>query len=648
MVAQRQRMESLFGAPVQRRKTEELPGDPETAQRVAAEASVSQRENSPGSPAPFAAPEPKPNNTGLPDGLKSGVESLSGLSLDNVKVHYNSPQPVQLNALAYAQGGDIHVAPGQEQHLPHEAWHVVQQAQGRVRPTMQMTEGVPVNDDAGLEHEADAMGAKAVGVGRDIPRRIAGGGLGEKAGLNFLGVSRATGACGAAIAAVTRGPVRDGVGSTVQRAIGLELEVAVPVDQLAANELAAIRAAAGNNPNNVPTMAPLNPLIQGGRKRAVPYSRDGIKASNGNFRVGIDHDPRVNTDKSPPFPYRDMNNSAIVEVITEPANDKAEFDTAMDDVDQFITDVNTHTNNLTSHAINPFGGASNANIGPIDYPALGPMPRESSHNWKASVQVNIGIDMREYASLAKWYAKSTYADPSKAEPHARGDYKRAKANITKSVDIGREVTAWIAKQITKQERTQMGNLRGLRGWITHMTLYMLGGKGGLPQGSTEKNITPILMKSPNDIVIHYGMTTEEKDIYLNANNRELILEKLIEKTGRGDLDPANPLAGEIVEGFPGGATLNELSGDIVNTLFAGQPIVGEQPVGPARTGATVPNTGAGDRGGAVVEFRNLPGFYQPNQWRQLGYDFLRRAENRNKRSGEKPNKLKNLQGNEWG
>lgn len=78
-----------------------------------------------------------PNNTGLPDQLKSGVESLSGHSLDDVKVHYNSSQPAQLNALAYAQGTDIHVAPGQEQHLPHEAWHVAQQKQGRVQPTME-------------------------------------------------------------------------------------------------------------------------------------------------------------------------------------------------------------------------------------------------------------------------------------------------------------------------------------------------------------------------------------------------------------------------------------------------------------------------------------------------------------------------------
>ncbi|AFZ18148.1 eCIS core domain-containing protein [Allocoleopsis franciscana] len=103
-----------------------------------------------------------PNQTGLPDGLKATIESLSGISMDNVNVHYNSSQPAQLNALAYAQGNDIHVASGQEKHLPHEAWHVVQQAQGRVKPTMQKKDGVLVNQDEGLENEADVMGAQAL------------------------------------------------------------------------------------------------------------------------------------------------------------------------------------------------------------------------------------------------------------------------------------------------------------------------------------------------------------------------------------------------------------------------------------------------------------------------------------------------------
>ncbi|GGH06655.1 eCIS core domain-containing protein [Mucilaginibacter phyllosphaerae] len=99
--------------------------------------------------------------TGLPAQLKAGVENLSGLSMDDVKVHYNSAQPAQMQAHAYAQGTDIHIAPGQEEHLPHEAWHVVQQKQGRVKPTIQLKGEIAVNDDNGLEKESDVMGARA-------------------------------------------------------------------------------------------------------------------------------------------------------------------------------------------------------------------------------------------------------------------------------------------------------------------------------------------------------------------------------------------------------------------------------------------------------------------------------------------------------
>jgi hypothetical protein len=98
---------------------------------------------------------------GLPANLKAGLEGLSGVSLDDVKVHYNSAKPSQLHAHAYTQGSEIHVGPGQEKHLPHEAWHAVQQKQGRVTATTQM-QGVSINDDHALEREADVMGAKAL------------------------------------------------------------------------------------------------------------------------------------------------------------------------------------------------------------------------------------------------------------------------------------------------------------------------------------------------------------------------------------------------------------------------------------------------------------------------------------------------------
>jgi hypothetical protein len=102
---------------------------------------------------------PVENQTGLPDGLKSGLERLSGLPLDDVRVHYGSPYTDGLAARAFTQGTDIHVGAGEERHLGHEAWHVVQQKQGRVRPTLPVA-GLPVNDDAGMEAEADAMSSR--------------------------------------------------------------------------------------------------------------------------------------------------------------------------------------------------------------------------------------------------------------------------------------------------------------------------------------------------------------------------------------------------------------------------------------------------------------------------------------------------------
>jgi len=149
-VAQRHEMNALFGGAVRPQGDGTMPVELSPAQR-----------------------EEPPNNTGLPkqlksgigalsDNLKAGIENLSGISLGDVRVHTNSDKPAQLQAHAYAQGTDIYLAPGQEKHLPHEAWHVVQQKQGRVKPTVQMKGRVGVNDDAGLEKEADAMGERAM------------------------------------------------------------------------------------------------------------------------------------------------------------------------------------------------------------------------------------------------------------------------------------------------------------------------------------------------------------------------------------------------------------------------------------------------------------------------------------------------------
>ncbi|RKH61644.1 eCIS core domain-containing protein [Corallococcus aberystwythensis] len=124
-----------------------------------------------GGPVPGNIAARSANGTGLADSLKARIEHLSGVSMDDVTVHYNSPRPAQLHALAYTQGTQIHVGAGQERHLAHEAWHVVQQKQGRVAPKLRF-QGQGVNDDASLEREADVMGERVL---RSPPERIAEG-----------------------------------------------------------------------------------------------------------------------------------------------------------------------------------------------------------------------------------------------------------------------------------------------------------------------------------------------------------------------------------------------------------------------------------------------------------------------------------------
>jgi hypothetical protein len=102
------------------------------------------------------ADKPGGNNTGLPDDVKSGIEILAGNAMDKVEVHCNSAKTAQLQADNCARGTDISLSPGK--HLPHEAWHIVEQKKGRVKPAKQMKDKVKVNDNCELEKAADAMG----------------------------------------------------------------------------------------------------------------------------------------------------------------------------------------------------------------------------------------------------------------------------------------------------------------------------------------------------------------------------------------------------------------------------------------------------------------------------------------------------------
>ena len=186
VVAQRRAMEQLgMSAPVQRVAEEEE--DPVQAKREPVQLMEDEEEEPPlqrrcaGSAAQLQADaenqrmaqaKADESNGGLPAQLRAGIEALSGMDMSGVRVHRNSSQPAELNALAYAQGNDIHLGPGQEKHLPHEAWHVVQQLQGRVEPMIRSKSGSLINNDTNLENDADIMGRAALMIPHSVSNNL--------------------------------------------------------------------------------------------------------------------------------------------------------------------------------------------------------------------------------------------------------------------------------------------------------------------------------------------------------------------------------------------------------------------------------------------------------------------------------------------
>jgi hypothetical protein len=106
--------------------------------------------------------------TEMPPLVQAKMESAFGADFSDVRVHTDSARAVDLSALAFTQGNDIHVAPGQwapettkgQELLGHELAHVVQQRAGRVTATAQR-KGASLNDEPELEREADTLGARA-------------------------------------------------------------------------------------------------------------------------------------------------------------------------------------------------------------------------------------------------------------------------------------------------------------------------------------------------------------------------------------------------------------------------------------------------------------------------------------------------------
>lgn len=104
--------------------------------------------------------------TKLTGNVLDKVNGAVGMDLKDVRVHASSEKAVDAGALAFAQGNEIHFAPGQynpdtkkgQELIAHEAAHIKQQAEGRVQADGEVA-GMSLNSQDKHEKEADAVAA---------------------------------------------------------------------------------------------------------------------------------------------------------------------------------------------------------------------------------------------------------------------------------------------------------------------------------------------------------------------------------------------------------------------------------------------------------------------------------------------------------
>jgi hypothetical protein len=378
----------------------------------------------------------------LPSNLKAGIEHLSGMALDDVKVHYNSSKPSRLQAIAFAQGTNIYLAPGQEKHLPHEAWHVVQQRQGRVKPTAQIN-GVAINANSGLENEANIMGAKAHGtivsnpglVSEALPGAPPSGRDGSIQGSQSAGMKASDTRPMTGKAESTEGPV-------AQRFIGLELEFPIPVDN--------------------------------GKRGDIDKDKIVLNAKNG-FKVVVDHSSGVSklSEKDPP---QAMSSSILEFVFEPPVEELKEVRSVLENIYAKVREISANTAGLTKRVLlnKPYY------VGPINAGNKTPAGLGThAHN----LQVNIGVHT---GSIAEFMGGFAGASQLEGEDPARGWLREA-----------RTAASILVQTVREEEGKEEARLEGLEGLFAIIALYLYAGSAGQTvRGGTVKNFTPLLLKTP--------------------------------------------------------------------------------------------------------------------------------------------------------
>lgn len=418
------------------------------------------------------------NKNGLPRQLQSGLESMSGYDMSSVKVHYNSSEPAKMGALAFAQGSHIHLGQGQEKHLPHESWHVVQQMQGRVAATKQY-KGLHINDNPSLEHEADIMGDRASALGTSS--------YSVNTSLNNPIISN---------------PVAQGK-------FGFELEIPILLSSQYQSKTGELSY---------------------GPPAATDYPR--CASSPDGYHVHIDHSSRLNeittTEK------KDKGNAPIIELVTDPLD---EFECSEDDVRTLMGHMETLVNNISAdttgfthrRALNNSlaSAASHLFVGSEHEAAAGAQSTtaylQSTYAIKTS-RIPIAFRAHAQTNIVKDQASAMIRAADYSSEICNDLFEKYKSKKNKE---GTRSTRWFKNSFNIHQRT---SLAGVEGLIALLCNYLLMSKDAARDGQLNKNKIGLFF---------YKSALSNVQKTLSASNRTLlqkrsgkIAKRILAKTGR--------------------------------------------------------------------------------------------------------------------
>jgi uncharacterized protein DUF4157 len=444
----------------------------------------------------------------------AAIAAAFDADVSGVRINPRSVSAQRAGALAYTRGEEIHFAPGQfEPHtrrggelLGHELMHVVQQRQGRVRPTA----AGALNLDPALEREADTLGARAAAGGR-----------------------------------VASGPASaTAAGDVVQAKLGFELELLVNAD------IGGKKIDSGTPIGTYGTHLELTADETGQADAVTPYSQDWVEvyeavghpgrvASSaaigalfpgvGQIRHYQNRQTAELVDVRPP----DIRYGTILEIVTKAYSPErpagaAQVLAAMREAVALATSIETATTGLTERVPLSAAGATTG-VGAHIGNAL-----NTGQSTDASIQSTFALALDQIGT----YLKSTLI----ADSEGSGDrfYGLKHHSDTESTEGDRAQTelraaavdaAGIVDEVLEEaglaNDEQRAKYAQVRGFLTLVCQYLRMGRYFYDSDGTplDKNITPLLSRTNLAII--------RKDVLGTAKlGTAGIGDKLLAATGR--------------------------------------------------------------------------------------------------------------------